>query len=219
MLQNVFLKLVLLLSLPMSVMIVIVRAQPYDDRDVRAALLPPAECAAPCFLGIRPGDTSAGAALSILENHAWVRRLNIMDNPVSWEWSGAQPVWIDGSVPGHIVTERFIAENREDGVTSVYVQTRLTLAEVYMLLGQPDQSWFRMADEPLGVQPQHTVYYGRYRLQVTSPLRCPLRLASIWRAPTVVSIVNVPAPTWQPYEPAAAFPDYAAGWLYEFPVC
>jgi hypothetical protein len=200
-------------------MIVMVRAQPYDDTDLRAALMPPDNCASPCFIGIRPGDTSAGAALTILENHAWVRTVNIMETPISWEWSGAQPDWIESVVPGHLVTERFIVENREDGVTGVYFQTRLTLAEVYMLLGQPDQSWFRMADSRLGIQPQHTVYYERYRLQVTSPLRCPLRLAAIWRAAVVINFVNVPAQAWQPYKPANTFPDYAMGWLYEFPVC
>ena len=208
-----------ILCLPLALMIVAVRAQPYDDGTMRTALLPTTDCEPPCFLGIWPGETSAGSALAMLENHAWIGKLNIMTTPISWDWSGAQPHWIDDSVPGHVVTERYIVERREDSVTSLYFQTRLTLADIYMLLGQPDQSWFRVADSRLGVQPQHTVYYARHQLQVTSMLRCPLRLSSIWRAPTVISFVNVPAPTWKPYEPAAIFPDYAAGWLYKFPVC
>ena len=102
-----------------------------------------------------------------------------METPISWAWSGAQPDWIDDRVPGHLVTERFIVENRDDGVTLLYFQTRLTLADVYLVLGPPDRSWFRVANPRLGVPPQHTVYYARYQMQATSLLRCPLRLAAV----------------------------------------
>ncbi len=219
MLKTVILKLTLLLTVPLALMIVMVQAQPVVDDDLWTGLLDSADCAPPCFIGIRPGDMSAGTALSLLESHSWVRKLNIMDHPISWEWSGAQPAWIDDAIPGHIITARFIATNREDGLTNLYFQARLTLADIYMLLGQPDRSWFRVADPRLGIQPEHTVYYADYHLQVTSQLRCPLRMATVWRAPAIISFVNVPAQAWQPYEPAAPFPDYPVGWWHQFPVC
>ena len=43
----------------------VIRAQPYDDSELRAFLTPPEGCPAPCFMGIRPGVTTREEALTI----------------------------------------------------------------------------------------------------------------------------------------------------------
>src|SRR5690606_25048567 len=66
---------ILLLTLLAALTIVLIRAQPYDDSDLRAFLTPPEGCPAPCFMGIRPGVTTVEEAIAILEGHEWVTNL------------------------------------------------------------------------------------------------------------------------------------------------
>ncbi len=70
------LKPALLFTLLFAACIGIIRAQPYDDSELRAFLTPPSGCAMPCFMGIRPGVTTADEAIAILEAHEWVSNVN-----------------------------------------------------------------------------------------------------------------------------------------------
>ncbi len=53
----------------------VIRAQPYDDSELRAFLTPPEGCPAPCFMGIRPGVTTVEEAITILENSAQISKI------------------------------------------------------------------------------------------------------------------------------------------------
>lgn len=64
--------------------VLLIRAQPYDDRPLRALLTPASGCAPPCFMGLQPGRTTIWEALEVLR----------------WEWSGAQPALIDPANQG-----------------------------------------------------------------------------------------------------------------------
>jgi hypothetical protein len=61
-----FLRLSLPLILLFTAALAVIRAQPYDDHELRELLLP-AGCPAPCFMGIRPGVTTVEEAVKILE--------------------------------------------------------------------------------------------------------------------------------------------------------
>ena len=50
-------RLVLPLVILFTLSIVVIRAQPYDDDGLHTLLTPPEGCNAPCFLGVRPGET------------------------------------------------------------------------------------------------------------------------------------------------------------------
>ncbi len=57
-------------------------------------LTPPEGCEAPCFMGVRPGETTIEEALAILEAHEWVEEGSVVHEYsayASWEWSGSQP--------------------------------------------------------------------------------------------------------------------------------
>jgi hypothetical protein len=201
-----------LLIAALSVPLLVIRAQPHDNSELRTFLTPPDDCAAPCFMGVRPGVMTAGEALNILERHDWVESVDIMQTPIRWTWSGRQPGWIDERVPGALATERFVDRTRHDAAVRLVVQSRLALADVYLLLGPPDLSWFRLGYPASVVPPVHAVYYRDYGLQLSSANRCPLRLDNIWRESAELSFLIVPSrlPLVDPTPPL--FPMAGAGW-------
>jgi hypothetical protein len=116
-----------------------IRIRPYNDPVARALL--PADCPAPCFMGIRPGVTTVNDAVSILKAHPWVSSLSdnvSLRNGVGgapggnmiWSWSGAQPDWIDRDHVGFIWVQ--------DGtVRGMGISTRIPFGEVRLSFGPP----------------------------------------------------------------------------------
>lgn len=92
-------KMALMLAVLFGVAVMLIRAQPHDDRELREFLTPPDGCEAPCFMGIRPGVTTVEEAIAILENHEWVESYTYetAEFPlyVSVRWSGKQHYLID----------------------------------------------------------------------------------------------------------------------------
>src|SRR5262245_29374883 len=92
----------LLLTVLFAACIGVIRAQPYDDADLRAFLTPGDDCRMPCFLGIRPGVTTLEEAAGILQAHEWVGDITIENYPhgdmpwgfVRWNWNGQQPAFL-----------------------------------------------------------------------------------------------------------------------------
>ena len=67
-----YLRFVLLLFALLMVITVLIRTQHYDNRAVRQLLVTEG-CPAPCFLGIRPGITTASDAINLLRDSQWVQ--------------------------------------------------------------------------------------------------------------------------------------------------
>lgn len=93
---------VILFSL-FAVGVLLVHAQSHNDHEV-SGLLMSEDCAAPCFLGIKPGDTIAGDAVKLLESHEWVQNIeakytdfgqsaNTFWGYVYWQWKADSPLW------------------------------------------------------------------------------------------------------------------------------
>lgn len=59
----------------LSGIMLVIHAQPYDDHELRALLMPEG-CEMPCFMGIRPGVTTVDEAVKILENSGWVNPID-----------------------------------------------------------------------------------------------------------------------------------------------
>lgn len=129
----------LLLVLPLW----LIRAQPHDNQVLAALLTLPEDCAAPCFMGIRPGTTTMEQALSILQTHPWAEvvqqgyprhdiwpRSGFRD--LSWTWSDAVSDEIDTRYPGTIV---FVDSGDATVVEFLRIHTRLPLPLVEASLG------------------------------------------------------------------------------------
>ncbi|MBZ0293628.1 MAG: hypothetical protein K8L99_13760 [Anaerolineae bacterium] len=118
-------------------MVLLIRAQPYDDHDLRTFLMPSSGCVSPCFMSIQPGVTTEIELMSILESHDWVaslQRTSPSAPSIRWEWSGAQPAFIDPQQMGE-------ARLGSDGlVNGIYVQTTIPFVWLRHLLGLP--TWF-----------------------------------------------------------------------------
>lgn len=96
------LKIALLLTALLTVPVLLIRAQPYDDSDLRELLTPPADCAAPCFMGIKPGVTTFTQAVDKLERQGhYILRLNAptyetlngeLFERITWRWNDSHPL-------------------------------------------------------------------------------------------------------------------------------
>ena len=179
--------------------ILLIRAQPYHDSDLRASLAPPDGCSAPCFMGIRPGTTTTAEAIAILENHAWVAQVSAPDpdmverpdtglvgSPVvRWRWSELRPAWIAPEPGGELWTV-------DQHVRFLKISTQFSLGDVRLSLGNPDDEYTSAFANLTG----HFWFYdGWYRdhntLLATSGF-CPLKLSDLYFRQTLLQFQASP---------------------------
>jgi len=144
-------KLTLLPALIFAALIGLIRSQPYDDSQLRAFLTPPDGCPAPCFMGIRPGVTTADEAIAILENHHWVGNITINRNhaqhirSIEWRWSGQKPSLLrDGAF--------LVIDADQMLVRSIDIPTYLPLASVMTSAANPEK-YYLFGERITYVQP------------------------------------------------------------------
>jgi hypothetical protein len=148
-----FLKLTTILALLFTACIGFIHARPPDDADVRALLASPDDCPMPCFIGIRPGATTADEALAILEAHAWIGDVELAYNRVTgapnaaiWNWSGSQPQLIQDTLYGSPYRGNLRIENGL--VTAIWIPTTITAGDLWLLWGKPDEFAFTLFRQP-----------------------------------------------------------------------
>ena len=119
-------------SLVYAVMLLI-HAQPYDNHLLRQLLLPEG-CPAPCFMGIRPGLTTADDAMKILSATGWVDQYHYEQSSahLSIKWNDKRPAWLaNGDLYGG--SALWI----QDGVVvQVGLQTNIRLGDIQLVEGQ-----------------------------------------------------------------------------------
>lgn len=146
-----------------GVCVVVIRAQPYDDSTLRN-FLSPADCDAPCFIGITPGVTVGSRAIEILQNHPWVDAKSIYigrnnSRPYSWatwEWNGRQPAYLVGS------SYLNYSNVFDRTVQIIHIRTSFPLGSLVLALGQPDK----------GVLTRFEHIAAYQRVFVMTPLNC-----------------------------------------------
>jgi hypothetical protein len=74
--------------------LVVIHAQPRDDSALRSFFTPPEGCAAPCFAGIRIGETPHADVIRLLHAQPWIGM--VFDSPtyITWTWNGQQPSFV-----------------------------------------------------------------------------------------------------------------------------
>jgi hypothetical protein len=219
----------LVLTLLFTACIGIIRAQPYDNGELRAFLKSSDDCSVPCFMGIRPGMTTLDEAIAALAAHEWVRALDLQDAPnedrrsgtIWWSWSGAQPDYIYARLSGRIE----LRDEEGDGtavVTRLEIPTTIPFADLYILLGTADATW--LVYDSLHPAPNiHTAVYDGQGIQLQSYLaECPLRNRDLIYAPVFAlsfgSIHQFPE-DYYTLDPGIVYPHYRRDWLKRFPGC
>lgn len=174
--------------------VLLIRARPYDDSQLRALLTPPDGCPAPCFMGIRPGISSADEAFAILRDHAWVdsdgedyaeslrtylaRSAPFSRRAVDWRWRAvSSPVLV--SAPGRL-------NMAGEQVESVLLRTSLRWGDVLLALGDPGDRWFIASNSRFGPRYTYVVWYADYHLRVEMDDHCPLR--DLYRQPVLLVV-------------------------------
>jgi hypothetical protein len=139
-------------------------------------LLPPNDCPAPCWHGIRPGETSSGDGIERLGSLSWVTQISVIqgivsyDSIVRWDWTAASPSLIDRERDGRMWTHN-------GSVYLIELPVNISLAVALGALGPPDEVEALRAPQSPPAVFLHVYYQsGRLALQATVP--CP---ATFWQ--------------------------------------
>lgn len=169
----------------------VIRAQPYDDSELRAFLTPPEGCPAPCFMGIRPGVTTAEEALAILEAHEWVRE-DIADDTfpssgaglngrIWWRWDDPPAALLGSGYEGYM----FI---RDEIVESITFWTNIKMGELRLTLGVPDKLTIMKQYSGMTYS-RYNVYYVDGNFGFLAVVTCPGQV--VWQSHTMMQIYDV----------------------------
>jgi hypothetical protein len=163
--------------------IALIRAQPYNNRELRSILVPSHDCTVLCFMGIQPGVTTAQEAIRILENHEWVADIEGAQSQefwetltapgfttplVHWTWNDRPPTWLDRERGG----ELWLVSGQ---VRYVGVYTSFLLGDMLLTLGNPDSSNIVSYVNANGRFWSYDGWYGRQRLWLATGGLCPIR--------------------------------------------
>jgi len=173
-----------------GLLVMLPRVQSYDDTALNALL--DLDCPPPCFMGIRPGETTAGEAMRILQNHAWVGQTPIVTRSLfdrrtfsfQWQWNGTQPTAIDARWPGMIS----ISQNL---VQSIRVRTTLPLGNVWLALGDTNQGVALFSlDRPRHRNTTYIAVYEDFAILVRSPTAWRVARREFWGANVELESTN-----------------------------
>jgi hypothetical protein len=196
-LTHLWFKPALILTLLFTLPVFIFHLFPYDER--AGHVLIQEDCAAPCFLGIQPGITTMQGAVYKLDGHDWVAT-NADNFPsqvqqavyfdaavpriqVQWRWSAALPDWIDETENGGLTFE-------DRGVREITLNTHLSLGEILLAFGEPDESQISPVFTADTSGFQYMAWYADEGMVIGATSPCP-----IWNIYT--------APVWIRFRPDA----------------
>ena len=176
------------LALIFSLALGVIVAQPRDDATMRA-FFTPQDCAAPCFLGIRPGVTTAQQAVALLQAHPWVKEIGDAGREppshpqdytnIVWDWSGQQPAFLsDASAdnPPYLHINNGV-------VQYIRLVTRIPYGNAWLTIGAPSEGTLIVGDDSAI---RSTSYLGG-KLVFDSKIACPMTLAAVWNAPISIT--------------------------------
>lgn len=187
-----YLRVILIPIVLFTVVMMVVRAQPYDDHELRQLLLPD-DCPAPCFMGIRPGITTKDEAMKLLAASGWVEMsdsTSLIENdnfPLTLKWNGKQARFLNAE-------EGFglgIIFQRVSPKTVVQISFNLnnnvTIGDIYLLLGKPSMyAQTSMFLPQQGYIMSITHQFVPQGIETRTIASCPLSFASYWHQPTAI---------------------------------
>ena len=134
------------LTLMFLLPILAIHTRPYDGRVIRALLLPPAGCAAPCFRGLRPGYTTLSEAMAYFQGrpeiYFFVERSSPVQDTALLNW---RDTWTGYSGALHFIDGRLVE----------LTLSGLHLDQIWLALGEPNGT--QMADEMIYIDEQRFI--------------------------------------------------------------
>lgn len=170
----------LLLTISLVLPVMLIRAQPYDDSELRAFLTPHEDCPAPCFMGMRPGMTTAQEAVAILNEHEWVGEIfDKGGDSISWTWSENSPDFVNKNVPG-----LFYFYN--DRVDYVVIKTNITQLQIWQTFGLPVEGYVAFQPEDM----LHHTRYSKAGFRVLTWTHCPANVVDFMESVVDIEFGN-----------------------------
>jgi hypothetical protein len=163
-----------------SLVVTLIGMQPYRNDELHALLMS-ADCIAPCWQGIRPGETTLDEAITLMQRRAWVDKIRFhrgmaMDTGMLiWSWGEGRPALVNAHKDGLMWIERNIVANIQIGMTA-------RLGDVWLTLARPDG----MTTTSTSAMPPQVVSAASYKLNsilIIAPVLCPARQRAFWYAP------------------------------------
>ncbi len=183
-------RLIIIISVLMSVILLLIRAQPEDNRSTTEIL--PANCEATCFMGIHLGITSDEEALNLLKASSWIDpnsvRLIPLDpssskfddlDHIQWDWTDNRPRLL----PANPQRPDGNINIRNHKVESIAFDTLIPYAAFYRLRGDPSVMVFMPIrdGEPWLIEWGYTYTNVEFNLQM-QVRACPY-LSDLWLQP------------------------------------
>jgi len=134
-----YLRVMPLLIIIMAAVLMLPRTQPLPDDTLRPLLITE-DCAAPCFMGIRPGITSVDEAVRILKASGWTADIRMQPNASRWivvEWNEHAPAWLR---PPNVYNETSMVM-LDSRIDEIHIITDLRLADAELLYGRPNATY------------------------------------------------------------------------------
>lgn len=175
-------KIAALLLVGFTTALVALHAQAYDDHGLREFLASGADCKMPCFLGIRPDVTMVDDAITLLENHPWVKTVHApieqVGYAVTWEWSGLQPAWLSD--------HRGLLQLRGRVVRQILLTTTLSYGDLWLAFRAPERMMYQTTFDP--TQLVYTSVFDDGIFQSQSTVQCPISPQRFWNEPQGIQI-------------------------------
>lgn len=183
-------RLILGISVVMSVILLLMRAQPYDDRSVIELL--PKNCEAACFIGIQIGITTDEEALNLLKASSWVDAKSVRLIPlapssskfddldhIEWNWNTDRP----NLLPINPQSQDGNINIRNHKVESIAFDTLISAAAFYRLRGNPSVMVFMPTHEGESWVIEWGYSFTNVEFNLQMQVRpCPY-LADLWLQP------------------------------------
>lgn len=173
------LRLGLALVIGFSGTITLIHARPYDNSELRH-FLSAEDCAAPCWQGIHPGQTTLNEAANLLEERGWAwdiafyRGMAMDTGMLVWTWSDQPPPLIDRRRAGNMWIEDNIVRKIEVGSVARF-------GDVWLAMPAPDGLITAYVATSSG-RILSTASYRQDTLLVGAATTCPVRLHEFWAA-------------------------------------
>lgn len=165
-----------LMTLLFAVAICLPRLLPYQDGGLTALLTPPDDCAAPCWLGLRPGVSTLSEGGQLLQASAWLKDFQVISPATAFlRFSDIVPAVTRGKLD---------LWASDQGIVSriTLSETKLAFSDIQLALGAPQRVFFNHTYE---FEVNHLIaIYTAYNLSVSASLdMCPISQDIFWSQP------------------------------------